>query len=90
MKMQILAKSTALCFTTLVAATMVAVTNAQAAAPALEGQIILRPVTSVDKVRYDGLPADIEYSGGLNTVGKGVAVRWVVVTWSSSTRFMRP
>lgn len=47
-----------------------AATTAQAQ---LEGQLVLRPVTDVDIERY-GLPADIEFSGGLTTIGVGAPV----------------
>jgi len=43
------------------------------AAPALNGRFVLRPVTPGDVGLYS-LPASTEYSGGLTTVGKGVAV----------------
>jgi hypothetical protein len=47
-----------------------ATTSALAAAPALQGQISLRPLTPTEIVTY-GLPASTETSGGLASVGKG-------------------
>jgi hypothetical protein len=44
---------------------------AHAAAPALTGQLIARPVTPNNVAVY-GLPANTAYSGGINTVGVGV------------------
>jgi hypothetical protein len=52
--------------------TMGAAITAQAA-PALQAQLILRPVTSSDLGDYK-LPTGTEMSGGLNTVGVGQAV----------------
>src|SRR5436309_15824861 len=47
---------------------------AQAAAPPpLQGQLIARPLTSGDKTVF-GLPASLELSGGISTVGVGTAV----------------
>lgn len=46
---------------------------ARAATPALNGQLIARPLTSGDKTVYS-LPASLELSGGLSTVGVGTAV----------------
>ena len=47
---------------------------AQAAAPpTLQGQLISRPLTSGDKTVYK-LPASLELSGGLSTVGVGSAI----------------
>ncbi|MBI1177621.1 hypothetical protein GC207_09300 [bacterium] len=48
-------------------------TTSTQAATALNGQLVLRPLTSVDLKRYS-LPASTELSGGLSTVGIGVAV----------------
>jgi len=51
-----------------------ATTTALAAAPpALLGQVVARPVTPGDKTVY-GLPASLEVSGGLSTVGVGTPV----------------
>ncbi|MGC9940474.1 MAG: multiheme c-type cytochrome [Verrucomicrobiota bacterium] len=49
-----------------------ALTTAQAQTP-LQGQLVLRPLTDVDRTIY-GLPSTTELSGGLNTVGVGTAV----------------
>jgi len=46
---------------------------AQAAAPALNPKLVLRPVTLGDVVNY-GLPASTEYASGLNTVAVGTPV----------------
>jgi hypothetical protein len=43
------------------------------AATALQGRIILRPMTAVEVTTY-GLPAGTELSGGLTTVGVGAAI----------------
>ena len=48
-------------------------TTALAAAPALQGNVISRPLTPGDKTAY-GLPSSLEVSGGLTTVGVGTAV----------------
>ena len=53
--------------------TLVAAITASAAAPALTGQIVLRPLTPHDKTLY-GLPSSTEVSGGLTTVGVGTPV----------------
>ncbi len=53
--------------------TLVAAFTVNAAAPALTGQIVLRPVTPGDVTVYH-LPSTTETSGGLNTVGVGTAV----------------
>ena len=45
----------------------------RAAAPALNGQLVLRPVTPGDVSVYK-LPSTTEVSGGLRTVGVGTAV----------------
>ena len=50
-----------------------ATTTALAAAPALQGNVISRPLTPGDKTVYK-LPAALEVSGGLKTVGVGTAV----------------
>ncbi len=44
-----------------------------AAPPALQGQVIARPLTPGDKTTY-GLPASLEASGGISTVGIGTPV----------------
>ena len=51
--------------------TMVAAMTAGAAAPALNGRVILRPLTPGNITVY-GLPATTETSGGLNTIGIGM------------------
>jgi hypothetical protein len=48
-------------------------TTALAAPPALQGQVIARPLTPGDKTVYK-LPSSTEVSGGLSTVGVGTAV----------------
>jgi hypothetical protein len=53
--------------------TMVAAITAIAAAPALNGQLVLRPLTPGDVTNYK-LPSTIENSGGLTTVGVGTPV----------------
>ena len=53
--------------------TMVAAMTASAAAPALNGRLVLRPVTPGDVTVYK-LPSMTENSGGLNTVGIGTPV----------------
>jgi hypothetical protein len=54
--------------------TLAAALPARAAAPPpLNGQVIARPLTSGDKTVY-ALPASLELSGGLSTVGVGTAV----------------
>jgi hypothetical protein len=50
-----------------------AATAFAAAPPALEAQIVLRPMTPGNISSY-GLPASTEYSGGIATVGVGTAV----------------
>ena len=52
---------------------LVAALAAQAAGPALQGRITLRPLTAVEVTTY-GLPAGSELSGGLTTVGIGAAI----------------
>ena len=47
--------------------------TAQAATPTLNGRLLPRPLTPGDKGTY-GLPASLEVSGGINTVGVGTAV----------------
>ena len=53
--------------------TMVTAITASAATPALNGQIVLRPLTPGDVTKYK-LPSAIENSGGLNTIGIGAAI----------------
>ena len=53
--------------------TIAAAISASAAAPALNGQLVLRPLTPGDVTVYK-LPATTENSGGLTTVGIGAAV----------------
>ena len=51
-----------------------ALTTARAQSPPpLQGQLVLRPLTDVDRTIY-GLPSTTELSGGLSTVGVGTAV----------------
>ena len=53
--------------------TLAAAPPARAAAPALTGQVIARPLTPGDKGLY-GLPASLDVSGGLSTVAVGTAL----------------
>jgi hypothetical protein len=53
--------------------TLVAAITASAAAPALNGKLVLRPLTPGDVTVYK-LPSTTENSGGLTTVGKGTPV----------------
>ena len=53
--------------------TMVTAITASAATPALNGQIVLRPLTPGDVTKYK-LPSATENSGGLNTIGIGAAI----------------
>lgn len=52
---------------------LAAALTAQAATPALNGRLMPRPLTPGEKTTY-GLPAALEVSGGLNTVGVGMPV----------------
>ena len=61
------------CLLAVMAITMIAAFAANAAAPALNGQLVLRPLTPGDKTVYN-LPSSMEVSGGLTTVGIGTAV----------------
>jgi hypothetical protein len=61
------------CLMAVVFLIMLAAITARAAAPALNGQIVLRPLTPEDKTLY-GLPSNTEVSGGLTTVGVGTPV----------------
>jgi len=51
----------------------VTTTALAAAPPALQGYVLARPLTPGDKTVY-GLPAALEVSGGIHTVGVGTAV----------------
>jgi len=55
------------------AMTLAAALTANAAAPALTGQLVLRPLTPGDVTNYK-LPSTIENSGGITTVGIGTPV----------------
>ncbi len=57
----------------LLAALGVTTTALAAAPPALQGQIVARPLTPGEKTAY-GLPSSLEVSGGISTVGVGTAV----------------
>jgi hypothetical protein len=62
------------CLTAVALMTLVAaITASAAAAPALTGQLVLRPLTPGDVTNYK-LPSTIENSGGLTTVGIGTPV----------------
>ena len=62
------------CLTAVVLMTTVAaITASAAAAPTLQGQIVLRPLTPGDKTVY-GFPSTMEVSGGLHNVGVGMPV----------------
>jgi len=50
-----------------------AAASARAATPALQGQVIARPLTPGDKISYS-LPASLEVSGGLSTAGVGTPI----------------
>ncbi|HVV73516.1 MAG TPA: hypothetical protein VHI52_18730, partial [Verrucomicrobiae bacterium] len=63
-----------LCLAAVLLAAGGAVTTALGAAPpALNGQVLSRPLTPGDKIAY-ALPSALETSGGLTTVGVGTAV----------------
>lgn len=63
------------CFAAAVLTLLGNATAARAAAPALNGKLVLRPLTSGDvKNTNYFLPSDSELSGGLTTVGVGTAV----------------
>jgi hypothetical protein len=67
-------KNTLTCLMAVGLMTMAAAITARAAAPpALNGQLVLRPLTPGDKTTY-GLPSALEVSGGLTTVGIGTPV----------------
>src|ERR1017187_5963533 len=62
------------CLTAVVLMTTVAaITASAAAAPTLQGQIVLRPLTPGDKTVY-GFPSTMQVSGGLHNVGVGMPV----------------
>ena len=61
------------CLMAVVLMTVTAAVTANAAAPALNAQLVLRPLTPGDIANYK-LPSATEYSGGLTTVGVGAAV----------------
>ena len=74
MKMNTLTKTAPACLAALVLMAVGSATTAGAAsAPALQGQIVLRPLTPSEITDY-GLPANTETSGGLSAVGKGQPV----------------
>jgi hypothetical protein len=74
MKMKTLITTAPACLTAVGLLTLAAAIPAKAAAPpALQGQVIARPVTPGDKAVY-ALPASLEVSGGLSTVGVGTPV----------------
>ncbi|HEV2394306.1 MAG TPA: hypothetical protein VG146_18300 [Verrucomicrobiae bacterium] len=72
MKIKSIPKATT-CLLAIALACMAAVSAVKAATPALQGQIVLRPVTPGDKTAY-GLPGTLEVSGGITTVGVGTPV----------------
>src|SRR6266853_1399702 len=72
MKIKTLMKKGPACLATVGLITLAAM-SARAATPALQAQVIARPLTSGDKTVY-GLPASLELSGGLSTVGVGSAI----------------
>src|SRR5690349_16161859 len=73
MKIRALITTAPSCLTALGLLTLAAAPPARAAAPALTGQVIARPLSSNDKTVYK-LPGSIELSGGLSTVGVGAAL----------------
>lgn len=73
MKMKIRTTTAPSCLTALGLLLLAAAPPAHAATPALTGQVIARPLTPGDKSVY-GLPASLEVSGGLSTVGVGTPV----------------
>lgn len=74
MKIRTLITTAPSCLTAIGLLTLAAAMPARAAAPpALQGQVIARPLTSGDKTVY-ALPGSLELSGGLSTVGVGTAV----------------
>ena len=66
-------KKASTCLMAVALMTMVAAITASAAATALNGQLVLRPLTPGDVTNYK-LPSTTENSGGLNTVGVGTPV----------------
>ena len=80
MKIKTLIKNSPACLATVGLITLGAMT-ARAATPALQAQVIPRPLTPGDKGLY-ALPASLEVSGGLTTVGVGTPV-YLEVEYSS-------
>ena len=68
-----LTRKTLACLMTVGLLTTLTAMTATAAAPALNAQLVLRPLTPGDVTNYK-LPSTIENSGGLSTVGVGAAV----------------
>jgi hypothetical protein len=86
------------CLMAVALTTMIAATTASAAAPALNGKLVLRPLTPGDISVYK-LPSTTETSSGLKTVGVGMPLyleaevnsaiapsNIVSVTWALSSR----
>jgi len=65
-------KTLPICLLAVALMALAAVTTAKAQTN-LQPQIVLRPLTAVDRTTY-GLPSSTELSGGLSTVGVGTAV----------------
>jgi hypothetical protein len=70
MKMKTSIKRAAICLTAIVVAAVGAATMVQAAAPALNGQLLIRPLTPSEITDY-GLPASTEIASGVSAVGVG-------------------
>src|SRR5262245_38192010 len=74
MKLKTLTKTAPACLAAAGLLSLAAAMSASAAAPpALQAQIVTRPLTPGDKAAYK-LPSSLEVSGGLKTVGVGTPV----------------